>query len=114
MNSTQVGKKAEIAASVYLEMRGYKILERNWRRPQCEIDIIASKDNVIQFVEVKYRRADEQGSGLEAITKSKLKRMQRASWTWVDENKYKGEYMLSAVELAGDDFTVMAFIENVF
>lgn len=114
MNTTQIGKKAELAASNYLEMRGYKILERNWRRPRCEIDIIATKDNAVHFVEVKYRHEDSQGSGLDAITKTKLKQMQRAAWTWVDENKYKGEYVLSAVEVAGDDFVIMAFIENVF
>lgn len=114
MNTTQIGKKAELAASNYLEMRGYMILERNWRRPRCEIDIIARKDNAVHFVEVKYRHEDNQGSGLDAITKTKLKQMQRAAWTWVDENKYKGEYVLSAVEVAGDDFVIMAFIENVF
>lgn len=114
MNSTEIGRKAEIAASVYLEMRGYKIIERNWRRPRCEIDIIASKDGVVHFVEVKYRFKDEQGSGLDAITATKLKQMQRAAWTWVDETKWHGEYVLSAVEIAGPNFTVMAFIENAF
>ena len=57
---------------------------------------------------------DDQGSGLDAITKTKVKQMQRAAWTWVDENKWHSEYVLSAVELAGPDYTVMAFIENVF
>jgi uncharacterized protein (TIGR00252 family) len=114
MNTTITGKKAEVAASVYLEMRGYKIIERNWRRPHCEIDIIASKDGVIHFVEVKYRADDEQGGGLEAITASKLQHMRRAAWAWVDETKWRGEYVLSAVELAGQQFTVISFIENVF
>jgi putative endonuclease len=114
MNSTQTGKKAEVAASVYLEMRGYKIIERNWRRPRSEIDIIASKDGVIHFVEVKYRADDDQGGGLEAITPSKLQHMRRAAWTWVDETKWHGEYVMSAVELAGPKFTVMSFIDNVF
>ncbi len=41
MNTTQTGLRAEKAASLYLEMRGYKVLERNWRRPRCEIDIVA-------------------------------------------------------------------------
>jgi putative endonuclease len=113
MNSVDAGHKAEIAASVYLEMRGYKVLERNWRRPRSEIDIIASKDQAIHFVEVKYRRHDDQGSGLDAITPAKLLHMRRAAWAWVDENEYKGEYVLSAVEIGGPDFTVLGFIENV-
>lgn len=113
MTSTETGRKAEAAASVYLEMRGYKIIERNWRRPRCEIDIIALKDGVISFVEVKYRRNDYQGSGLDAVTPSKLLHMRRAAWAWVDETKWKGEYVLSAIEVAGSNFTILGFIENV-
>ena len=95
-------------------MRGYKIIEQNWRRPRCEIDIIASKDDAMHFVEVKYRFDDKQGGGLEAITPTKLKQMRNAAWTWVDEHKWRGEYVLSAVEIAGPKFTIMGFIENVF
>lgn len=114
MNSTETGRKAETAARAYLEMRGFKIIEQNWRRPRCEIDIIALKDGTIHFVEVKYRFADEQGSGLDAITTTKLKQMQRAAWLWVDETKWRGEYVLSAVEITGPQFTILGFIENVF
>jgi putative endonuclease len=114
MNPTQTGRKAESAARAYLEMRGYKIIEQNWRRPRCEIDIIASKDGIVHFVEVKYRFDDKQGGGLEAITPTKLKQMRRAAWAWVDEYKWRGEYVLSAVEIAGPKFSIMGFIENVF
>lgn len=114
MTTTQIGRRAEQAAVTYLSMRGYKILEQNWRRPRCEIDIIASKDDVIHFVEVKYRYDDDQGSGLDAITSTKLKQMQRAAWIWVDETKWRGEYVLSAVEVAGPDFSILSFIENAF
>ena len=114
MNSTDTGRRAEKAAKVYLEMRGYEIIEQNWRRPRCEIDIIARKDGIIHFVEVKYRFNDGQGGGLEAITAAKLKQMRRAAWAWVDEYKWKGEYVLSAVELSGADFAVIGFVENVF
>lgn len=114
MNPTETGRRAEKAAAVYLEMRGYEIIERNWRRPRCEIDIIALKDGVLHFVEVKYRHNDEQGSGLEAITASKLKQMRRSVWFYVDETKWRGQYLLSAVETAGPDFAIISFIENVF
>lgn len=114
MNSTEIGRRAEAAARVYLEMRGYQILEQNWRRPRAEIDIVARKADVMYFVEVKYRFNDDQGGGLEAITPTKLQRMRRAAWLWVEENEYPGEYVLSALELAGPDFTVMSFLDNVY
>jgi putative endonuclease len=114
MSSTSIGLKAEAAAKVYLEMRGYKVLEQNWRRPRYEIDIVAEKDGVKYFVEVKYRINQEQGGGLEAITSTKLRQMHRAADAWVEENKWRGEYMLSAIEVEGPNFVILNFIENAF
>jgi len=114
MSTTETGKRAETAASAYLEMRGFTILERNFRRPRCEIDIIASRDNVVHFVEVKYRRSDDQGSGFDAITPTKIRQMARGAHIWVDESKWHGEFVLSAVEVSGLEFSIMGFIENVY
>jgi putative endonuclease len=114
MTSTETGRKAEQAARVYLEMRGFKVLEQNWRLPRFEIDIVASKDGVVHFIEVKYRVRDDQGTGFDAITTTKLKQMRRAAWAWVAENEYKGEYVLSAIEIGGRNFSVLSFVENAF
>lgn len=114
MNGPMIGRQAEAAARVYLEMRGYTVLEQNFRRPRCEIDIIARKDNILYFVEVKYRHNDDQGSGLEAITGSKLRQMAYAAEVYVQEVKWHGEYQLAAIELAGDDFSVMGFVDDVY
>jgi putative endonuclease len=113
MNSTETGRKAETAARVYLEMRGFKILEQNWRRPRAEVDIIATKDGTLHFVEVKYRKDDQQGGGLDAITPTKLRQMRRGAELWVEESKWQGEYILSAIDIAGQQFSVMGFVENV-
>ena len=48
-----VGEIGEEIACQFLERKGFKILERNYRKPWGEIDIIAEKDGVIRFVEVK-------------------------------------------------------------
>lgn len=114
MSSTEIGHKAERAASAYLEMRGFRILERNFRRPGCEIDIIACKNQVVQFVEVKYRRDDDQGSSLDTVTSAKLRQMARGAHIWVEETKWSGEYLMSVVEVSGSSFVIMGFIENAF
>lgn len=49
----EFGALAEQATSVFLEKQGYEILDRNYRKPWGEIDIIARKDGVIVFIEVK-------------------------------------------------------------
>jgi len=114
MKTTEAGRKAEAAARTYLEMRGYHILEQNWRRPRCEVDIVALKDGRLHFVEVKYRRNDAQGGGLEAITATKIKQMRRGAWSYVEETKWHGEYQLDAIEISGPGFSVLSFVEAVF
>lgn len=114
MTSTDTGQKAEAAARTYLTMRGYKIIVHNYRRPRCEIDIVAEKDGVVFMVEVKYRHSDQQGGGLDYITTTKLRQMHFAAETWVDDYKWDGQYRLAAVELEGDDFTVISFIDDIF
>jgi putative endonuclease len=113
MSSTDSGRKAEQAAATYLRMRGFTVLEQNWRRPHCEVDIIARKHGVVYFVEVKYRKNSAQGGGLDYITDTKLKRMQRGALSWVEEEKFRGEYLLAAVEVGGRDYVVEHFIDNV-
>lgn len=114
MNPTEKGRKAETAARVYLEMRGFQIIEQNWRRPRCEIDIVAKKDNVVYFVEVRYRATSDQGSGIDSITQAKLKKMQRSAWYWVEETKWRGPYQNSVIEVEGPDYSILSFVEEAF
>lgn len=111
---SEAGRKAETAARVYLEMRGYKILEQNFRRPRCEIDIIARKEDIVYFVEVKYSRNDNQSSSPGVITASKLRQVHRAANIWVEETKWRGEHLLASIEIAGEAFSVMNFVDNAF
>lgn len=120
--SVSSGKKAEKEAAQFLEAKGYKILDMNWRRPSCEIDIVASKtekrslfrrEKIIYFVEVKYRKSEQQGSGLDYITDRKLAQMKFAAKMWVSENDYSGTYMLSAIEVSGDEFQITEFIPQI-
>ena len=49
----EFGVQAETVACVFLVKQGYEILERNYRKPWGEIDLIAKKDDIFVFVEVK-------------------------------------------------------------
>lgn len=110
--STAVGNQAESVAADYLIGIGHEILDRNWRTRVCEIDIVSSYRGVIHFVEVKYRSTQGQGTGLDYITPKKLTQMQFAAQCWVEDAKWSGDYVLSAVEV-GHDFTVTHYLQSL-
>ena len=74
-----IGDTSETAAAEYLQTQGYDILDRNWKTKICEIDIVAKRDDMYFFVEVKHRKNDTSGDGLAAITPKKLAQMKKAA-----------------------------------
>lgn len=113
MTTTDTGHRAEEEAAEFLKSKGYKVLARNWRTRWCEIDIIAQKDKVVSFVEVKYRHSAAQGSGLEYITPKKLRQMRFAAEFWAAEHHYDGDCVLAGIEVSGAAFQIAAFIESI-
>lgn len=112
MSNYAAGHAAEKRAAEYLMTLGYEILGLNWRTRWCETDIIAAKDNVVYFVEVKYRRTAGQGRGLDFVTPGKIKKMAFAAELWVSEHDWRGDYVLAAIGLDGhnpedDEFVIL-------
>ncbi len=70
-----LGERGEALARRYLEERGYRILECNFRCPYGEVDIIAQEGDCLVFVEVKTRRSRSFGRPEESITPAKVQRM---------------------------------------
>lgn len=81
----EFGARGEAAACAHLEQSGYEILERNWRHPLGEIDIIARSGDTIVFIEVKTRSGVGFGHPLEAITHDKARRLRRLARQWAAE-----------------------------
>jgi putative endonuclease len=79
VSSYQKGQKGENRAAAYLRLRGYRVLERNYRVPQGEIDLIARKGDALVFVEVKARKDDSHGTALEAVSSLKVQRVSAAA-----------------------------------
>ncbi len=103
MTNYQTGHAAEVRAADYLKQQGFKIRELNWKTPVAEIDVVAEKAGCLYFIEVKYRQTDRQGTGLDYITATKLKHMQRAAELWLLENKWDKEVCLAVASLDGQD-----------
>lgn len=75
----KLGKWGEDLTVEYLIKEGYAIVERNWRLNKLEIDIIASKGDIIAFVEVKTRRNADGMDPLTAMTPSKIRNLVNAA-----------------------------------
>lgn len=79
MDRKLLGMKGEELASAVLENRGYKIIARNYVTKAGEIDIIAFKDGVLVFCEVKTRTAGVTGSGREAVDIRKQSKIRKCA-----------------------------------
>lgn len=113
MTNASTGKRAEDYAAAYLSRLGYEIVVQNWRTRWCEIDIIAKKNHILIMVEVKYRRHTDQGHGLDYITAAKLRQMKRAAEWYVADADWDGPYQLAAIEMVGEDYRLVNFIDNL-
>ncbi|MGB8296289.1 MAG: YraN family protein [Polyangia bacterium] len=79
-----VGARAEGLAAALLEASGYRIVERNWRRPEGELDLVAYDQGVLVFVEVRSRAGEERGHPLETVNARKRARVVRAARLYLE------------------------------
>ena len=77
-----LGRRGEELAATYLSELGHIVLERNWRCPLGEVDLITRDGEVTVFVEVKTRSSLAYGHPFEAITGRKLARLRKLAGEW--------------------------------
>ena len=77
-----LGRRGERLAENHLLARGYRLVERNWRCRQGEIDLVVRDGDALVFVEVKTRSSTAFGHPFEAITPVKLARLRRLAHEW--------------------------------
>jgi putative endonuclease len=79
----ELGRAGEQVAAEYLERAGLRILDRNWRCADGEIDIVAAERRVLVVCEVKTRSDVRFGTPLEAISRNKRTRLRRLAAQWL-------------------------------
>ena len=79
-----LGRSGEQAAAEYLESCGLRILDRNWRSADGEIDIVAVDRQALVVCEVKSRTGTRCGSPLEAVSRAKRARLRRLAVQWLN------------------------------
>lgn len=108
MHTKAKGNIAEERACEYLRGLEYRIIDRNVYNRFGEIDIIAYKENVLHFVEVKSGVTYE--SAVNNITRSKLQKLTRTIQTYQQQKKLNGDYCIDALIVSEDG---IEWIENI-
>ena len=111
--TSQTGALGEDIARQFLERKGFKIIEMNYRKPWGEIDIIALKNNEVRFIEVKAVSGDLDSLSRESnsyrpeeqIHPAKLKKIVRTAQLYMEYKKDDREYQIDAVGVILDPIT---------
>lgn len=92
----ELGEVTESLACEYLRKKGFKLLERNFNCRFGEIDLIMQDKDSLVFVEVRYRRNNNFGSGAESITTSKQSKLIKTASAYLQQraklNKYPARF----------------------
>jgi putative endonuclease len=103
----EVGRLGEEVASQFLERKGFTILERNYRKPWGEIDIIAEKGNIVRFIEVKAVSREKLPSDVSRETSeyqpeemahsTKLRKVARTAELYMENKNDQREFQIDVV-----------------
>ena len=112
-----LGQQGEALACRYLTRQGYRVVVRNYRTKQGEIDIIAEEQGTLVFVEVKTRRGHQCGHPFEAVTAAKCRQISKAALQYLAETGREGQaarFDVVAISIAGEAAPVVELVKNAF
>jgi len=115
-NNKELGDKGEGIAADYLQKEGYEIKARNYRYSRNEIDIVALKDKILVFVEVKTRTSNYFGYPEESVTDRKAELIMEAADNYIYENGWQGDirFDIIAIEFQSHKHLVHHFRDAFF
>lgn len=105
----RLGRRGEAAAADYLAGLGWKILDRNWRCSEGELDIVAHDGRRHIVCEVKTRRSARFGDPVEAVTAEKAARLRRLALRWAAARGVSGALIrvdVLGLTCDGDGFSI--------
>ena len=112
----QTGNTGEIMAVEYFMQKGYAILHKNWRHYRWEVDIIAEKDNILHFIEVKTRRTRQFGFPEDNVDKKKIRNLINAAEEFVYQFPQwnRIQFNILSISMLKDEPVEYFLIEDVY
>ena len=116
LKNSKLGLKGEDIAVIFLQNKGYNIINRNWRSGQKEIDIVAIDKNTLVFFEIKTRSSFDYGYPEEAVNKKKQKFLKFAAAAFVFQNPQYTQirFDIISIILDGDHGKERVHFEEAF
>ncbi len=113
-NNKELGAEGEQLAVDYLEQQNFKILERNYRYKRAEIDVIAEKEELLIFVEVKYRKNNSFGYPEEFVNDRKVELIHMASEHYVEHKEWNGNIRFDIISITKGNPPNIEHLEDGF
>jgi putative endonuclease len=110
------GTQGEALAADYLTQNGYQVLHQNWRHSRWEVDIIAEKDGILHFVEVKTRKTKKFGHPEENVDSKKIQNLINAAEEYLyQQPQWKRiQFNVLAITILKGEPVEYFFIEDVY
>lgn len=116
-HNQELGHRGEIAATRFLERKGYYIHDRNWKCSAGEVDIVAEDEDVLVFVEVKTRSNCDKGLPEEAVDAKKRRRYEKIAAYYLREHEFVEKVIrfdVVSILVVGDDRAFLRHHCNAF
>lgn len=95
-----LGTFGEDAAASWYEANGYCVVDRNWRCRDGELDLVATVDSTVAFIEVKTRTSRRFGTAAEAVDYRKQRRIRALALHWLSQHEqYFEELRFDVIEV---------------
>jgi putative endonuclease len=115
-NHNLLGREGELMAAEWLQEKGYSLLHQNWRHSYYEVDIIASMQDVLHFIEVKTRRNNKFGEPEESVNEKKIRNLMKAGEEY--QHQYpewkRVQYDVLSITIQPNGAADYFFIEDVY
>ncbi|WP_293942146.1 MULTISPECIES: YraN family protein [unclassified Sphingobacterium] len=110
----EIGAQGEQLAMEYLIRMGCKIVLRNWRYKNLEVDLIVKDGDTLVFVEVKTRSRTDFGEPFEFVNIPKQRRLIRAAQAYILKHAYVGEVRFDVVAVTNGAHSELTYIKDAF
>jgi len=113
-NSTEKGQYYEVKAEDFLKEQGLKPITRNFWCKLGEIDLIMQEQETIVFIEVKYRRSQQYGGALHALTLTKRNKLKKAIQYYIQQQQLQNSPLrVDFIAINGQNPYQFNWIKNV-